>query len=58
LSLLCFDGHPRCGGQYAFPFGSLAPGGPEGISPESDVDSMVTVIRSIRETATVASQAS
>lgn len=43
---------------YSSPFSSLAPGGPEDIFPESDVDSMVIVIRSIRETATVASQAS
>jgi type I restriction enzyme R subunit len=43
---------------YESPFSSLAPGGPEGIFPESDVDAMVTVIHSIRSTAVVAEQAS
>jgi type I restriction enzyme, R subunit len=36
---------------YQSPFNSIAPGGPEVLFPEKDIDTMVTAIRSVNATA-------
>jgi type I restriction enzyme R subunit len=41
---------------YEPPFNSLAPGGPEDVFPEPDVDAIVTVLDSVRATAIPAEQ--
>lgn len=36
---------------YRFPFNSIAPGGPEGIFIEADIEAMITTIHSVKATA-------